>query len=75
MSQVQASSSSNKILGDLGIFLGLEIARYSSNIYFSQCKYTLSLLEDTGFLDSKPAALPMEANVHLNAFDGDPIPN
>lgn len=60
-----------KVLGDLKYFLGLELAKSSHGIYLSQRKYTLSLLEDIGFSYSKPASLPMEPNVQLNAFDGE----
>ena len=48
-----------KVLGDLKYFLGLEIARSTKGICLSQLKYTLSLLEDTSFLDAKPAPVPI----------------
>ena len=60
-----------KVLGDLKFFLGLEIARSPQGICLSQRKYTLSILEDTGFLDCQPATLPVEPNVHLNAAGGE----
>ena len=44
----------------LRYFLGLEIAKAADGISLSQRKYTLSLLSDTSFIDSKPAALPMD---------------
>ena len=74
MSQVQKILQSLfklKVLGDLKYFLGLELAKFSAGICLSQRKYTLSLLDDTGFLDCKPTLLPMELNMHLNATDGD----
>ena len=64
-----------KVLGDLKYFLGLEIAKSSHGICLSQRKYTLSLLEDTGFLDSKPANLPMEPNQQLSASEGELLPD
>jgi len=53
-----------KNLGHLTYFLGLEIARNSSGIHLSQCKYTLDLLHETGMLDSTltpPVSLPTKA--------------
>ncbi|XP_020963406.1 uncharacterized protein LOC110265017 [Arachis ipaensis] len=44
-------------------------------ITLSQRKYTLSLLEETGFLGCKPANTPMDANLKLSADEGDPIPD
>ena len=52
-------------------FLGLEIARSSSGILLSQRQYTLQLLEDTGFLASKPVSLPMDPKLNLNSSDGE----
>lgn len=37
----------------------------------SQRKYTLSLLEDTGLLECKPAKLPMNSNIKLTNSEGD----
>lgn len=62
-----------KILGSLGYFLGLEIAKATDGISLSQRKYTLSLLSDNGFIDSKPANLPMDPNLKLSSTDGDPL--
>ncbi|XLR32196.1 hypothetical protein S83_060096 [Arachis hypogaea] len=62
-----------KILGDLKYFLGLELARSSDGIVLSQRKYTLSILEDTNFTDSKFVSLPMEANLRLSNSDGDSL--
>lgn len=49
----------------------MEIARSSSGILLTQRHYTLQLLEDTGFLASKPTFVPMEPHLHLTATDGD----
>ncbi|XP_020960750.1 uncharacterized protein LOC107647542 [Arachis ipaensis] len=62
-----------KVLGDLKYFLGLELARLPEGIVLSQRKYTLSILEDTNFVDAKPSSLPMETNLRMSAFDGDPL--
>ena len=53
-------------LKDLKYFLGLEIAKSSSGIFLSQRKYTLSLLDETDFLASKLAGLPMDPNLKLS---------
>ncbi|XP_073129631.1 uncharacterized mitochondrial protein AtMg00240-like [Henckelia pumila] len=52
-------------MGNLKYFLGLEIARSSTGIFLSQRHYTLTLLEDTGFLASKQATVPMKPRVRL----------
>lgn len=60
-----------KDLGSLKYFLGLEIARSRQGICLSQRHYTLKLLENTGFLASKPALTPMEPCLLLNNVDGE----
>ncbi|XP_061366238.1 uncharacterized mitochondrial protein AtMg00810-like [Gastrolobium bilobum] len=60
-----------KDLGNLKYFLGLEIARAQKGIFLSQRHYTLQLLEDTGFLACKPASVPMDPRLQLNAKDGE----
>uniref|UniRef100_A0A803P5L5 Integrase catalytic domain-containing protein n=1 Tax=Cannabis sativa TaxID=3483 RepID=A0A803P5L5_CANSA len=64
-----------KTLGPLKYFLGFEIARANSNLFLSQRKYTLQLLQDTGYTDSKPAKAPMDPRQRLNDQDGDLLDN
>uniref|UniRef100_A0A803Q176 Reverse transcriptase Ty1/copia-type domain-containing protein n=1 Tax=Cannabis sativa TaxID=3483 RepID=A0A803Q176_CANSA len=52
-----------KYLSDLKYFLGLEISRFAKVIFVSQRHYALQLLEDIGYLGSKPVNTPMEANL------------
>lgn len=59
-----------KDLGNLGHFLGLELARATQGIFLSQCHYVLQLLEDTSFLACKPFVVPMDPNLKLRANDG-----
>ena len=60
-----------KDLGSLKYFLGLEIARSTASIVFSQRHYTLQLPEDTSFLACKPASAPMDPKLRLTASDGE----
>lgn len=51
--------------------MGLEIARSSSGIVLTQHQYTLQILSDAGFLDSKPVKTPMNPRISLSLDDGD----
>ena len=53
----------------------LEIAKSPTGILLSEHKYTLSLLEDVGFIDYKPKLLPMESKLVLSTDGGDPVAN
>ena len=53
--------------------MGLQIARSNRGIYLSQRNYTLSLLEDTGFIYCKLVVLPMDTNLKLNFTDGEAL--
>jgi hypothetical protein len=60
-----------KYLGKLRYFLGIEVARSKAGISLSQRKYTLDILQDTGYLGSKPVATPMESNLKLMPDEGE----
>ena len=55
-----------KILGPLKYFLGFEIAKSPQGLVLSQRKYTIQLLQDTGYMGSKPSKTPMDPRVKLD---------
>ena len=67
-----------KDLGHLKFFLGLEITRSVASIVVCQRNYTLHLLEEFGFLASKPHSTPMNLRVAFQKDGGellvDPTP-
>ncbi|XP_019171098.1 PREDICTED: uncharacterized protein LOC109166666 [Ipomoea nil] len=60
-----------KDLGPLKYFLGLEIARQKKGIVISQRKYALELLDEAGFIDSKPVYSPTVPSHKLSKDEGD----
>ena len=59
-----------KDMGKLQYFLGIEVARSRAGIVLSQRKYALEVLEDSGFLGSKPTKFPVEQNFSLTKDEG-----
>ena len=57
-------------LGPLKFFLGMEVAKSELGIVLSQRQYALQILDDYGFLDSKPVSTPMNPRVSLNSDKG-----
>ncbi|XP_038879273.1 uncharacterized mitochondrial protein AtMg00810-like [Benincasa hispida] len=60
-----------KDLGHAKDFLGLKLSRSQQGIMISQRKYCLQILEDTGFLEAKPATTPMDPNLKLSKNEGE----
>ncbi|KAJ8748001.1 hypothetical protein K2173_012612 [Erythroxylum novogranatense] len=60
-----------KDLRELKFFLGLEVGRSQHDINICQKKYTLDLLTDTQFLESKPVATPILPDTKLSKDAGD----
>ncbi|XP_019161145.1 PREDICTED: uncharacterized protein LOC109157761 [Ipomoea nil] len=59
-----------KDLGHLSYFLGIEALRTSDGLNLSQRKYTLEILKENGFIDSKPAQTPITARHKLTNMEG-----
>ncbi|CAH9090143.1 unnamed protein product [Cuscuta epithymum] len=62
-----------KDLGKLKYFLGIEVARSPDSFILSQRKYTLDILEESGFLAGRPCSFPMEQNLKLRPDDNSPL--
>ncbi|XP_078444348.1 alpha/beta-Hydrolases superfamily protein isoform X1 [Wolffia australiana] len=71
LEQHLSSSFDIKALGQMTYFLGIEVAYSRSGIVLSQHKYILDLLRETGKLDCRPAATPVDNNVKLKAEQDD----
>ena len=65
LKQYLFSHFQTKDLGKLKYFLGIEVAQSNSRMVFSQRKYTLDILTDTGMLYCKPIDTPMNSNIKL----------
>lgn len=55
-----------KDLGQLKYFVGIEVAKIQGRIVFSQRKYVLDILKDSGMLGCKPSLFPIKQNLKLD---------
>nr|GEV13163.1 ribonuclease H-like domain-containing protein [Tanacetum cinerariifolium] len=63
--QILSSKCQIKNLGLLKYFLGIEVIKKGDDIYLSQRKYFLELLNEFGLLACKPISIPIKANTVL----------
>lgn len=55
-----------KDLGNLKYILGIEIARSDTGLHLCQRKYTLDLLDSSGYLGCKPCSTPMDSKTDFS---------
>jgi hypothetical protein len=54
------------MIGELSLFLGLQVKQTKDVTFISQCKYVNDLLKRFGMDNSKPIKTPMPTNAHLD---------
>ena len=64
-----------KDLGNLNLFLSVEVLPNSTGLLLSHKLYILNLLGKTRMLEAKPFSSPMSSSTNLSAFEGDPLPD
>ena len=64
-----ASEFEMKNRGELKYFLDIEVAWSHQDIFFSQRKYILDLLVETGMLECKPVDTPIAQNNKLSIHE------
>lgn len=64
-----------KDLGPLHYFLGIEVHRIHSNLYFTHTKYVLNLLHKTNMKDAKPIKSQIQIRLKLSQYEDEPISN
>ena len=62
-----------KDLENLKYFLGIKFSRSRKEIFMSQRKYALDILQDTGLIEARPEKFPMEQNLKLSLTEGEKL--
>ena len=57
------------------MFLGIKITSCSKGYLLSQSKYTVDILDCAYLIDTKTINTPLNINVWLSFFYGNPLPN
>ncbi|GKE42360.1 retrovirus-related pol polyprotein from transposon TNT 1-94 [Tanacetum coccineum] len=57
------------MMGELNLFLGLQIKQMEDGIFFNQSKYIKEMLKKFGLEDSKPTKMPMSTKIKLTKDD------
>jgi Asp-tRNA(Asn)/Glu-tRNA(Gln) amidotransferase C subunit len=57
------------LLGELSLFLGLQIRQSNQGIFINQTKYIIEMIKRFGMEDCKPVITPMQTNCKLRKDD------
>ncbi|KAI5316320.1 hypothetical protein L3X38_036027 [Prunus dulcis] len=70
-----SSSCTIRRMGELNFFLGMEINRFSNNLFLSQTRYAVDLLKRFNMTECKSCPTPLPSDTRLSCMDGDPLPD
>ncbi|GKE46246.1 ribonuclease H-like domain-containing protein [Tanacetum coccineum] len=59
-------------LGPLNYFLGISVSRYSSELFLSQKKYVVEILDRAHMVNCNPSRTPIDTESKVGS-DGDPV--
>jgi Reverse transcriptase (RNA-dependent DNA polymerase) len=62
-----------KDLGDLHYFLGIEVSTHQQELYLTQSRYLISLLQNMNMLGATPCTTLMQAGQQLSKHAGTPL--
>lgn len=64
-----------KDLGVANYFLGVELHKTGRGLLINQQRYAITLLQKTGFIDSKPLSTPVASGQKISLYDGESLPD